>query len=174
MGIYVIIGLISFFAGWLASYLFQRFVSVEVKIKKSEIKPKVFTDPRLQKIQIMLEEIKRCGTIPVKIPKAAEKSLMLIAQTKDWDKQIDEETIKTLNKIYNSWQLHIESEKKTKLSKSQKVGEGEGFNNYFEGTPEEYFDALRKGLINKNTHCTIYEKAGTYEMNENGSWEEVE
>ena len=171
---YVICGILCFCIGWICSYLFQKYISIEFKIKKANIKHKIFTDNRLQKIQIMLEEIKRCGTIPIKIPKTAEKSLMLIAQTKDWDKQIDEETIKTLNKIYNSWQLHIKSEKKTKLSRSQKVGEGEGFNNYFEGTPEEYFDALRKGLINKNTHCTIYEKAGTYEMNENGSWEEVE
>ena len=171
---YFICCIVSFALGSLTTYLISKYVSIEVKIKKADIKHKVFMDCRLQKIQTMLEEIKRCGTIPVKIPKAAEKSLLLIAQTKDWDKHIDEETIRTLNKIYNAWQMHIESEKKSKMERGQKVGKGEGFNNYFEGTKEEYWDALRKGLINENTHCTIYEREGLYEMNENGSWEQIE
>lgn len=168
--------IISFFIGCISTFLFQKYVSIEFKIKKAEIKPQIFTDMRLQKIQLLLEEIKRNGRIPVKIPKAAEKSLMIIAQTKNWEKQIDEETIKTLNKIYNSWQMHIESEKKIcKIDKGVKTSGGGGFDSkYWEGTEEEYYEALQKGIIDENTTCRIFKIAGSYEMNENGSWEEVE
>lgn len=168
---YVICGIVCFCIGWICSYLFQKYVSIEFKVKKAEIKHKVFTDTRLQKIQIMLEEIKRCGTIPIKIPKAAEKSLMLIAQTKDWDKQIDEETIKTLNKIYNSWQLHIESEKHCELGRGTKTGEMQGFKRKeYEITQAEYEQALKEGKIEPQSIVTIIpENDNDYK----GSWLEM-
>ena len=172
---YIICCVVSFFVGCITSYLFQRYISIEIKIKKAIIKPKVFRDPRLQKIQIMLEEIKRCGTIPVKLPKAAEKSLMVIAQTKDWENKIDEQTLNTLNRIYNTWQMHVESEKKCKMSKGAQVTVGGGFEKkYWEGTEEEYEEALKNGEIDENTTCRIYKLGDSYTLNENGSWEEEE
>lgn len=178
---YLICCIVSFALGCLTTYLISKYISIEVKIKKADIKHKVFMDCRLQKIQTMLEEIKRCGTIPVKIPKAAEKSLMLIAQTKDWDKQIDEETIRTLNKIYNAWQMHIESEKKTKMGRGAKTGDMQGYKKpKWEGTYKEYLQAVPDGKITPDTEITITDEDENIEdyhgswitMNDDGSIEE--
>lgn len=169
---YLICCCVSFVIGCMASYLFQKYVSVEVKIKKINVNPKMFEDARLQNIQIMLNEINHSGILPIKIPKAAEKSLMIIAKTKDWEKQIDEETIKTLNKIYNSWQMYLKN--KGKISSGAKTVTGGGFDvDYWEGSEEEYQEALKNGKINENTKCRIcqYER---YTLDENGNWEESE
>ena len=169
--IYLMISLISFGLGCLCMYLCQKYLSVEFKIKKADIKHKVFTDTRLQKIQVLLEEIKRCGTIPIEVPKAVQKSLMVIANTKDWDTQIDEETIQTLNRIYNSWQLHIESEKHCKLGRGAKTGEMQGFRRkYYEMSQSEYEQALKEGKIEPQSVVTIIpENDNEYK----GSWLEM-
>lgn len=130
----------------------------------------------LQNIESLLNYVKVHKKLPIKISKDILNSLIIIANTPEWYKQLDQETINNLNKIYDKWQTHIN----TKQDKAAlKVGKAEGFERpkIWEGTWEEYKQACENNEIDENTKVYVYEDDkdyhGTYiEIDENGEMEE--
>ena len=98
-------------------------------------------------------------------------SLKEISKTDNWEEKIDNETIENLYKIYERWQRHINN----KPQKAIKVSGAGGFHKYeyWEGTMEEYKEALAKNLIDEFTDINIIEYTGEIlAMDEEGQIEE--
>lgn len=130
----------------------------------------------LQNISVLLEYVKKYKKLPIKISKEVLNSLIIIANTPNWYNQLDEETLKNLNTIYDKWQIHLNTQHNEKVLK---VGKAEGFDRskIWEGTFEEYKKACENNEIDENTKVYIYEDDENYhgsyiELDENGEIQE--
>ena len=73
-----------------------------------------------------------------------------------------------MHKIYKKWQEHLKAENNTDVLKTSSQ---HGFETYWEGTIEEYREALEKGLIDENTKIKLFQYSDeTYSLDENGNW----
>lgn len=147
-------------AEWLDRKVLVMFLSKFFKKKKADDLPE-----ELKNISDLLEYIKKYKRLPINLSREVLNALVVIAETPDWDKQLDEETITNLNKVYTKWQQHIN----TKQNKSAvKVAKAEGFERpkYWEGTWAEYEKACENNEIDENTKVEIIEDDKNY----HGSW----
>ena len=181
-----------FFIGFLCGagcyWLFDKKIQITIKTKKTindkKITLKDYTyskdikkdltnivDKKFYKAKILLTEIKRKGKLPIDLSPAILYSLTTIANTPNWDTQLDDESLHNLNRIYEKWQQHI----KVGRAKAQVVGTAENMQqqDYWEGTEEEYLQALEDGLIDENTKVRIYESNGWLVQNADGTVEET-
>lgn len=135
-------------------------------------KPKFEPDTQLYKINLLLEEIKNKNNLPFRVSADVLESLRILSRTKDWHKQLDENTLCEIEKIYNRWQSHTKNNTNDKITTASGGG---GFEprEYWEGTLEEYHIAKSKGLIKEGVEVRIVQYSSTrYVMNEDGSIEE--
>ena len=123
----------------------------------------------LQNIKALLDYVKQYKKLPIRIPKDVLNSLIVITNTSEWYNQLDQETTKNLNKIYDKWQAHIKTKTNTQAIK---VGKAEGFERpkYWEGTWEEYERACQNNEIDNNTKVEIIEDENNYK----GSWVSID
>ena len=69
-------------------------------------------DSKFYKASLLLAEIKENGKLPIYLSPVVLKSLVVIADSPDWDTKLDDESINNLNKIYEKWQRHIKNSSK--------------------------------------------------------------
>lgn len=171
--------IILFFIGIICGFLLHKYVKISFNIPIKTLKPKnnnvekiyyFEKGSKLDCINQLLNEIRDNKSLPIDISPVIMRSLKTIANTKNWDKKLDKESINNLYKIYNKWQQHIKAEQITSYSSA---GKAEGFEELeeWEGTEEEYEKALANGIITPYTRVKIY--TNTYlTMKEDGSIEE--
>lgn len=136
--------------------------------KKVEYEP----DSDFYKINLLFEELKQKGSLPIRLSDEVVKSLLEIANTKDWHKSLDNQTINQIIHIYERWQRNINNTSSDKIV-STSAGGGFEQREYWEGTLEEYHIAKSKGIIKDNTDVRIVTYSNThYIINEDGSIEE--
>ncbi len=179
MDLYYLIFLTGIAIGVFIYWLFDKKIKITVssretkQIQVSTLKQirkipqeenKLYPNDRLYKATSLIEEIKLKGKLPFKLSPAVLHSLTIISQTPDWENQLDDESLQNLNRIYDKWQRHI------KAVQAQVQSAGEAVNmevpKYWEGTEEEYFNALEQGIIDENTNVNII----TDDKNYHGSW----
>lgn len=179
MIIYSLVFLSGLSIGILLYWLFDKKIKITVSTREDkqtkisalkqireihQEKNKLFPDDRLYKATCLINEIKSKGDLPFKVSPAVLHSLTVISQTSNWQQQLDEESLQNLNRIYDKWQRHI----KAKKANIQRAGEAVNMEapKYWEGTEEEYFNALEEGIIDENTKVNII----IDEKNYHGSW----
>lgn len=161
---YIICSIISFLLG----FVFAKFIKIEISIKKNASKQSIAykktSNPKINCINQMLSEINKNGQLSINLSGAVLMSLKEISKTPDWDKKLDNETIENLYQIYQRWQRH----NKGNNTKAVKISSAGGFHKkkYWEGTLEEYKEALRLGLIDEYTDVEIFEDDKNYR----GAW----
>lgn len=126
--------------------------------------------PELQNIAKLLEEVKNTGTLPFKIDSDILENLKIIANTPNWHLMLHGEIINNLNKIYAKWQ-NVTNVSENVVGVSQ-IG-GFEYNDYWQGTYDQYKKAKENKKINKNTKVNIIEYTGIIlVMDEDGQMEE--
>ena len=140
-------------------------------VKENLILPKkTINDPRIRDIKRMLNEVKVKRGLTISINKSVMNALIEIANTPNWEEQIDNETIKNLHNIYIKW--HNSQNQSNKVIG---VAQAEGFNNkkYWKGTIEDYNKAVANNEIDENTEVNIIEYTGSIiAMDSDGQIEE--
>lgn len=121
--------------------------------ESSKEENKLNSSDRLYKATCLINEIKLKGKLPCELSPAVLHSLTIIAKTPEWEKQLDDESIKNLNRIYDKWQRHV---KASRVNTVQHVGAAGNMEEpkYWEGTEEEYFNALEEGIIDEKNSIT--------------------
>lgn len=162
--VFFLLGLII---GILSTLLYFKKDKPVLDISK-KIKPKNIVKSKYPNIEMLLNEIRNTGTLPIEIKPIVMRSLVTIANTPDWETKLDKESIKNLNKIYEKWQGHLKSTK----SQTQKVGKSMNMEapKYWEGTLKEYEAALSAGVIDDNTVIEIIDEYGDKDSSYHGSW----
>ena len=124
----------------------------------SAVAEKPINDPRIRDIKRMLNEVKVKRGLTISINKSVMNALIEIANTPNWEKQIDNETIKNLHNIYIKWY-----NSQNQSNKVIGVAQAEGFNNkkYWKGTIEDYNKAVANNEIDENTEVNIIEYTGS-------------
>lgn len=145
--------------------------------ESSKEENKLNSSDRLYKATCLINEIKLKGKLPCELSPTVLHSLTIIAKTPEWEKQLDDESIKNLNRIYDKWQRNV---KASRVNTVQHVGAAGNMEEpkYWEGTEEEYFNALEEGIIDEDTIITIIADDKDYKgswitRNADGSAEEV-
>lgn len=140
--------------------------------ESSKEENKLNSSDRLYKATCLINEIKLKGKLPCELSPAVLHSLTIIAKTPEWEKQLDDESIKNLNRIYDKWQRHV---KASRVNTVQHVGAAGNMDEpkYWEGTEEEYFNALEEGIIDEDTKVEIITPAGYTVRYTDGTVEEV-
>lgn len=171
---------IGFILGIASTLLFVHRDSIKnqiFKVRKSEPITTFEPGSQLYKVNLLLEEVKAKKKLPIRLSKQVLESLIIIAKTKNWQKELDKETLGDLEKIYNKWQISLK--RPSNKNKVASVSKAYGFDepHYWEGTIKEYDIAKEKGLIKENTIISIImdEKdyhGSYYSINEDGSTEE--
>lgn len=134
------------------------------------LKKKAEIPEEYKNIDLFLQDVKKKKKVPFKASPEVLKALIEIANTPNWYEQLDKETIKSLEQMFNKWESYTQPKKQTEL---QKTGKSHGFTKYWSGTEEELQEAIRKGLIDEYTKITIIKYTGTVlELKEDGSIQE--
>ena len=176
----VFIFLVGFILGLFFNLLFNvKYSAINNKIlekqdKNSVSSTKNIEDPKLQKAKILLDTIRKNGKLPIRLNPQVIKGLKVIANSNNWENEIDSETLNNIIKIYNTWQAAIKSANDKKVIKGLK---GFGFEkpDIWEGTFEEYQKAIDNGIINENTKAYIIDNSAPKQWityNDDGSVEE--
>lgn len=155
-----------FFTGIICGILLEKFILKKLKIsiqfqedksfpsKKSIIHKRKSVDSKFNKAQQLINEIREKGHLPFTIRPQVMASLDIIAKTQNWEDKIDDDTLNILNKIYDKWQNYLKS---AQVETIQSIVETVNMEQpkYWEGTEEEYFNALEQGIIDENTEVNI-------------------
>lgn len=166
--------LFAYVLGVVTAVIFNKFVKIDISIKKNEkvaakrIKMTSNKPVEIQEIETLLNEIRKNGKLPINLSPVVLKSLLEISKCDNWENILDSDTKQNLHKIYKKWQKHLKAESNTDiLTTSSQYG----FETYWEGTIEEYKEALEKGLIDENTKIKLFQYSDeTYSLDENGNW----
>lgn len=141
------------------------------KILKKESIPTFET--KKDRVKYFLEQIKNGVTYTGILSPVVLNNLKVIANTPNWESQLDEETLNNLDAIF------VKVSKDRTHNNKIKVGESSGFDapEIWEGTMEEYEIAKEQGIIKENTIVYIYEDENNYRgsyigINDDGSIEE--
>ena len=156
--------IISFAIGFVIALILQKKPVKNNTLYDAVIQSK--KDCRIDKINEMLKAIKKNKTLHISVSKSVLAGLKELANTPDWNKNIDAETLDNLYKIYLKWQNSL-SQPEPEI----KTGKAEGFNytSYWEGTWEEYLEARKNGEVDDQTRICIYKKTGSkIAMDDNG------
>lgn len=97
------------------------------KRKNNEVSIPENIPEELKNITELLNEVRLKGKLSIKLPNEVIDNLKIIGNTKNWYKEIDEETIQTLNRIYRKWQNALIVKEKPKEQTIHKLGESGGF-----------------------------------------------
>lgn len=176
----ILIFLVGFILGLFFNYLSNvKNLAGNNKISKkqdenSEILSENIADPKLQKAKILLDIIRKNGKLPIRLNPQVIKGLKVIANSNNWENEIDSETLNNIIKIYNKWQAAIKAANDKKVIKGLK---GFGFEkpDIWEGTFEEYQKAIDNGIINESTKVYIIDNSAPKQWityNDDGSVEE--
>lgn len=178
MIVYSLIFLSGCSVGIFFYWLFDKKIKITISSKATENKPTrlstiKYSDKnnilsksgKFYKAICLIEEVKTTGKLPFKVSRAVLHSLTIISQTPNWVEQLDDESLQNLNRIYDKWQNYLKS---AKIDTVHSIGETVNMDQpkYWEGTEEEYFNALEQGIINENTKVNII----IDEKNYHGSW----
>lgn len=164
---YIILGFLSFIFGIVLTLIITKqflFNSKTNEIENDECK-KISENKEeihLKHVEEVINYVKSGKKFPFYLKPEVLEALKIIASKPEYSKALDDETIKNIETIY------FRLMKAKNNNKVFKTAKGEGFNNttYWEGTEEEYFEALENGVINENTnvHLIVDDK------NWHGSW----
>ena len=166
--------LFAYVLGVVTAVIFNKFVKIDISIKKNEnskakrIKIPSSKPVEIQEIETLLNEIRKNGKLPINLSPVVLKSLSEISKCENWENILDSDTKQNLHKIYKKWQQHLKAESNTDILTTSSQ---HGFETYWEGTIEEYKEALEKGLIDENTKIKLFQYSDeTYSFDENGNW----
>lgn len=166
---YLLIGLISFSIG----IIFDKYILAHFKlVVKVEKNNSTITNQPLPtnssnkyfKAESLINYVKTHDSLPIMVSSSVLYGLKEIAKYPNWQAEIDDFTLKNLNKIYDRLQRALKPSKKI----VHQVGEAGNMEEpkYWEGTQKEYEEALENRLIDENTKVNIL----IDEENYHGSW----
>ena len=162
----------SFIAGIIIGYCIAKFIKIDIKvgIKKDAVKQiKQQPNTEIDNIKEMLSEIQTTGTLNLPLNSTIINCLKEIANTPDWENQIDKETFTNLSKISKKWKIY---NIKTQHNVAKVSGTHFKEVKHWEGTFEEYKKAIENNEIDENTEVSIIddenEPAIWYSMSEQG------
>ena len=151
------------------AFIFGFFVGKSIN-KSDAVVQSDITDNRIMAIKEMLAAVKKNKSLSLSLNKSVLKALIEIANTPNWESQINEETIVNLYDIYKRW-INAKSSETDAIT--TKESGGFNYTKYWEGTWEEYLQARNAGDIDDQTKVVILTKTGSVlTMDENGEIEE--
>ena len=149
------------------------------KIKKLFKNDAVFDteDQRFKNVDCLLAAYKRNPKLPIYLNASMKEILNILCSSPNWKKEVDDYTLNELIKIYERWQKNLASLSSEDNEVTQ-AASASGFKSQtiWEGTQEEYIEALKNGEIKKDMDIRIIEYTGAYTiMDDNGEiMEEME